>query len=142
MKKIIIGQNVVDWACKTHGVTTGYTAAVGIGVESNGKIVGAVIYHEWNGASIRIHVVSNNSGHWATREWFHVIFSYAFDQLKVKRITGFTPESNKRALEFNKKVGFVVETKIVDAELDGNLLVLKMNRNDCKWIDYNKFPKE
>lgn len=139
MANIVIGQGVVDWAARTHGVNPGYTAAVGIGVEKDGEIQGAVIYHEWNGASIRIHVVSNGSKRWVTREWLHVVFMYAFDQLGVKRITGFTPEANKDALEFNKKVGFVEDARLEDAEPSGALVVLKMKKENCRWIDYKHF---
>lgn len=139
---IVIGQGVVDWACRTHGVKTGYTTAVGIGVEKDGEIQGAVVYHEYNGASLRIHVVSNKSKRWVTREWLHVIFMYAFDQAKVKRITGFTPASNSGALKFNKAVGFVEETRLVDAEPDGDLIVLKMTRDMCKWINYEAYPRK
>jgi RimJ/RimL family protein N-acetyltransferase len=137
---IVHGQAVVDWCCRTHGIKTGYTAAIGIGVTKGGELQGAVVYHEFNGASIRIHVVSNGSKRWVTREWLHVIFSYAFDQLKVKRITGFTPASNCAALKFNKSVGLVEETRLAGTEPDGDTVVLKMTRADCRWIDYSKFP--
>ena len=139
--KIVIGQAVVDWAALTHGVKAGYSGAIGIGVEKNGVIQGAVVYHEWNGGSIRIHVVSNHSKTWVTREWLHVIFYYAFDQLKVKRITGFTPEVNTAALEFNKRVGFVEEARLKDNEATGDTIVLKMTRKDCRWIDYKRYKR-
>ncbi len=141
MRRIVIGQHVVDWAARTHGVNPGYTAAVGIGVERDGEIQGAVVFHEFNGASIRIHVVSNKSASWITREWLHVIFSYAFDQCKVKRVTGFTPEVNAHALQFNKRIGFVEEARLKDAEPTGDVVVLKMTRDNCRWIDYEHFPR-
>lgn len=140
---IVHGQAVVDWVAKNRGYAGGYSLAVGIGVAATpdaSTLRGAVVYHEYSGASVRVHVASDGSRRWVTREWLHVIFMYAFDQLKVKRITGMVPEANTAALNFDKSVGFVEEARMKDADPGGDVIILKMTRDMCRWINYAKFP--
>ncbi len=141
-KRIAIGQHVVDWIAQKRGYSHGYGPAIGIGVQDDaGNILGGVIFHEYNGASFRMHVVSDGTKKWVTREWLHVIFSYAFDQAKAKRLIGMVPASNVDAIRFEKNVGFVEEARMQDAELDGDTIIMKMTKDMCRWINYDKFPK-
>ena len=48
---------------------------------------------------------------------------------------GQVPASNVRALEFDRKLGFIEETRIKDVFPDGDLVVLSMKREDCKWLN-------
>lgn len=138
---VVIGPGVVEYVERVNGRKDPYSGyPVGIGIEKDGKLAGGIVFHEFNGANVFIHVASDHPKRWVTREWLHVIFSYAFDQMKVKRVTGIVPESNKTALDFDLSVGFVIESRLTDAHPQGDMLVIKMTRDACRWIDYRRFP--
>lgn len=115
-----------------------YGEAVGIGIEREGKLVGGIVYHEYNGAQIVIHVASDGTRRWINREFLFVIFDYAFRQLELNRVTGIVAASNIAALNFDKRVGFVEESRMKDAHPDGDLIILKMTKADCRWLHWKK----
>lgn len=138
---IVIGPGVVEYVQRVNNRKDGYGYAVGIGVERDGKIIGGVALHDFNGTNIFIHVASDCPNRWLNREFLHCVFSYAFDVAKVTRITGIVAQGNIKAYEFDTSVGFIEETRMKDAHPTGDLIVLKMTRPLCKWISYERFPK-
>lgn len=137
---IVIGPGVVEYVERVNKRRDPYGGdPVGIGIERDGKIIGGVVFHEYNGSNFFIHVASDHPGRWVNREWLHVIFSYAFDRCKVKRITGIVTEANAKALNFDLDVGFEIEARLKDAHPTGDMLVIKLTRDTCKWIDYERF---
>ncbi len=139
---VVIGPGVVEYVERVNGREDPYSGyPVGIGIEKEGKLIGGIVFHEFNGANVYIHVASDHPKRWVTREWLHVIFSYAFDQMKAKRITGIVPESNKVAYDFDLSVGFEVEATLKDAHPKGDMKVIRMTRDKCKWINYERFSK-
>jgi RimJ/RimL family protein N-acetyltransferase len=73
---------------------------------------------------------------WATRDFLWALFDYPFNQLGCKKVFGQVPESNKRALEIDLKLGFKVVARIKDVFPDGACLVLALARKDCRWLNY------
>ena len=69
-----------------------------------------------------------------TREWFNVLFGYAFNQLKVKKIMGVVDSTNIKALQFDAHIGFVEEATIKDAGKHGDLIILTMTRQQCRFL--------
>ena len=134
MKSITIGPHVVDWVAKRTGEHGNYGAAVGIGLHDHGKLVAGVVFNEFNGANMCMHVASDESKRWMNRELLWFVFHYAFEQAKVKRLTGIVAESNKAAIEFDKHIGFSEEARLKDAHPDGDLIVMVMHRSDCRWL--------
>ena len=68
-----------------------------------------------------------------------ITFDYPFNQLGVKKLIGQVPSSNLKALEFDKKLGFKEEARISDVFPDGDLIVLSMRREDCRWLKIRGF---
>lgn len=103
-----------------------------------GKLLGGVIYQNYMTRSIVIHVASFARG-WLTRDLLWAIFDYPFNRLKVEKILGFVPSTNRRALDFDMNVGFTIAAVIPDvvsAPLgeQGDLVVLSMTRAECRWL--------
>lgn len=98
-----------------------------------GKFLGGVIYQRFLGRSVEVHVAGFDP-HWLTRDMLWAIFDYPFNRMGVEKIIGVVPSTNTRALEFDKKIGFEVETKILDAVPGGDLIVLSMCRQQCRWL--------
>jgi len=130
---IVIGPGVVEWVAnrtRDHG----FGAAIGIGWEKNGALIAGVVFNEYNGANICMHVASDGSKKWMAREYLWTCFDYPFNQAKVQRITGLVGEGNMNARSFDEHIGFRLETRLRGAHPTGDLLVYCMWRDDCKWL--------
>lgn len=103
-------------------------------VGASGELLGGVIYDGFTGPCIFAHQASF-SKHWLSRDMLWVIFDYPFNQLSCKKICGTIPSSNQALLAFNVKLGFKVEAVIKDAYRDGDMLVMSMKRDECRWLD-------
>ena len=99
----------------------------------DGRLLGGVIYKEFTGASVQAHIAGFGPN-WLGRDLLWVIFDYPFNQLGVSKIFGPVPETNKAALAFDYKLGFKYVTTIPGVFLDGGLIVLEMDRVDCRWL--------
>ena len=134
---IVHGPKVVEWVAKRTNEYGNYGAAVGIGVERNSEIIGGVALNEYNGANINMHTAAS-VGNWLSREYLFCIFDYCFRQVGVNRVTALIGEGNTHALKFVNKVGFVEECRIKRAHPSGDLVVLVMWPENCKWTKWNR----
>lgn len=103
--------------------------------DRDGELLGGVIYQNFTRESIAMHTAGFND-RWVTRDLIWVCFHYPFVQLGVKRIFGQVPETNTKALEFDLWFGFKILTKIDGVFPDGGAIVLVLEREDCKWLNY------
>ena len=67
--------------------------------------------------------------------FIHEIARHLFLQCGRKRIFGLVPSNNAKALKLDKHIGMVEVARIPDALAEGvDYVVLRMNREDCKWL--------
>lgn len=97
------------------------------------ELWGGVTYTGYTGTSMGIHVAGFRSD-WINKDMLWVAFDYPFVQLKCSKLFGQVPASNRKALEFDLKLGFIEEARVKDVFPDGDLLVLAMKREDCRWL--------
>ena len=138
MKQIVIGQPVVDWVARSMKRGEGYGLSAGIGLEEDGRLIAGVVYNEWNKVNINMHVASDKTARWMTREYLWMCFDYPFNQLKVKRITAFIEDENTEAIRFDTHLGFKYETRMKDAYVNGDILIYVMRREDCRWLNIKR----
>lgn len=98
-----------------------------------GELFGGVIFKGYTGSSIAGHIAGIAPG-WINRDMLWVMFDYPFVQLKCLKLLGEVPSRNLKALDFNFKLGFKVEARISDVFPDGDLIILSMRREDCRWL--------
>lgn len=123
---------VGPWVCEKAGgcYVPGDTA---IGVEVDGDLRVGVMYNGYTGASISIHSRCDDPR--ATSRMFYAhIFGYAFNQLKVRRLTGLVSSANHRAQRIDEKLGFQREAVLADYFPDGDAIVYIMRRKDCRFL--------
>ena len=130
---IVCGHKVIEYVANLTNDFGDFGAAVGIGVEKNGELVGGVVFNEYNGPNINMHCASTDK-RWLSKEALRFFFAYPFEQVKVKRITALVGEKNDKSIKLIEGVGFRYETKLSDAHPTGDLLVYVMNKKDCKWL--------
>lgn len=114
---------------------THYNPAVDtcISTMRNDEVTGGVIYKDYTGASITMHVASFSKT-WGNRDMLWVCFHYPFIQLNCRKVFGQVPADNCNALQFDIKLGFKEEARIKDVFPSGDLILLSMYREDCRWL--------
>lgn len=110
------------------------TYDVCISRSSKGELLGGSLFTNFTGRSICIHVGSF-ANHWINKDLLWVTFHYPFIQLGCDKLIGLVPSYNERALEFDRKLGFKEETIIRDVYPEGDMIVLSMYKDDCRWIN-------
>lgn len=126
-------KKVGPWVCqRTGGTWTGDGSA--IGYEKDGKLIAGVLYDQYNGRSACMHVASDGSRKWMTRDYLWICFDYPFNQLKLNKLLGLVDSTNEKALAFDKHLGFVEEAIIKDAGKHGDLVILSMTRQQCRFL--------
>ena len=136
MRNIVIGQQVVDWvASRTN---SDYGKAVGFGIDRDGQLIAGVVFNDYNGVNIDMHVASDGSKRWMTKELLWMVFDYAFNQAKVNRITGLVAATNVAARRFDEHIGFTLEATLKGAHPEGDLLVYVLWREQCRWLNWSR----
>lgn len=106
----------------------------GICQVKDGEVISAVLYAEYNGPNIFMHVAASPGRRWMTRHYLHEAFKYPFVTLGVKRITGWVEASNMEARKFDEHLGFRLEAVLEGAASDGgDVLLYVMKREWCRY---------
>lgn len=139
---IVVGCDdiVGPWVCSrtggewSEGMTT-------IGLAKNNVLIAGVCYDSFNGVAINMHVASDGSKRWLDRGFLYTCFDYPFNQLGCKRINGLVSKANVAAQRFDESLGFELEASLKDAHPEGDLLIYRMFRKDCRWLNLRKGVK-
>jgi RimJ/RimL family protein N-acetyltransferase len=99
----------------------------------NGKLVGAVGFHGFNGASCFVHMAGDPG--WMTRGLMETAVRYAFVTRELNMIFGLVPSGNTKAREIDLRMGFEELQTIPGAHPDGALHLLVMKRENCRWLE-------
>lgn len=99
-----------------------------------GKLIGGVLYDNFLKRSIHMHVASMDKS-WLTRDFLFRAFSYPFYTCGVEVIYAPVQSTNEHALQFDKRIGFEEEIRLIGAIPDGDLVILSMRIHQCRWLD-------
>jgi RimJ/RimL family protein N-acetyltransferase len=105
-----------------------------IGQEIDGAVKAVVAFDNILDKSCEMHtaaIVPN----WISKDLLWACFDYPFNILKVKVILATVASTNTEALKLDRHLGFVDKAYIEDAHIDGDLVILAMRREDCRWLD-------
>lgn len=125
---------VGPWVCERTGAAYVPGAGQALGLERDGELVAGVLFDQFNGRSVCMHVASDGSRAWLTREYLAMCFHYGFCQLGVKKIIGLVDSKNEAALHFDLALGFRIEKSIADAGRTADLVILSMTKEQCRWL--------
>jgi RimJ/RimL family protein N-acetyltransferase len=105
-----------------------------IGQEIDGEVKAVVAFDNILDKSCEMHtaaIVPN----WISKDLLWASFDYPFNILKVKVILATVASTNTEALKLDRHLGFVDKAYIEDAHIDGDLVILAMRRENCRWLD-------
>ena len=98
-----------------------------------GELIGGVIFSAYTGASINIHMAGFKKN-WVNKDMLWVAFHYPFEQLGVKKMFGQVGAHRPEILKIDMQLGFSIETIIKDVYPEGDMYVLSMYKEDCRWL--------
>lgn len=105
----------------------------GLGLEQDGELVAGVIIESYTGRNANIHVAGIGK-HWLNRNYLAVVFDFCFNRLGLQRLTGLVEAGNTAALRFDTHLGFKHEHTMPDGGRHGDLHILCMRREDCRYL--------
>ncbi len=108
----------------------------GIGLEKDGDLVAGVLYEGFNGQNVWMHVAGAPGSRWMNRELLRYSFHYPFNEMGVRRISGYVNASNTQARRLDEHLGFVPEARLRGAAPDGDDVILYvMWRENCRFLE-------
>lgn len=125
--------SVAAWVCEKIGQPNHGKYAC-FGWLEKGQIVAGIIFDDYNGANIYAHAAGRFYGAPYFDEFMTAIWDYTFRQLGCKRVTGTVKAKNLKCIDFYKRVGFEEEILMIDASPDGNVIQIKLTKENCRWI--------
>ena len=120
------------WLMSRIGGTYLAGRGVYIGLERNGLICAVAGFEDYNTASMMGHLAVDGGRMDLT--WIKYCFRYVFDIAKVIKLIGMVSSDNTRAYNMNKKFGYIEEAVIKDACKNGDMILMTMTREQCKYI--------
>src|SRR5574343_481904 len=139
--KLVFNQKyrVGAWVAEQVEQSIPWCGFYAMGVEIDGEIVAGVVFDAFNGANCTVHIAIARRGRFLLDLFSHVC-EYAFNQCKMKRITGMVPASKPKVLAFDLHLGFREEFVMQDAAHDGGPLhILVMRPDDAqRWLQRGK----
>lgn len=129
------GRRIADLAGSDFDVTKNPVISR---VDRGGHFMGGVFYSDFTGVSIRGHM-AGLAPNWPTPTFLWMAFDYPFNQLGVKTLLITVPSTNLRAMQINRRLGFKEIYRIPDAIPDGDIVMMSMWPEECRWITR---PKE
>ena len=102
-----------------------------LGLKRDGKYVAGVIYENFNHRSFTCHIAITGR---MTTAFLYAIFDYPFNMCDVEKIIGPVASENAESLRLVKKMGFTEEARIKDAHPLGDIVLLTMLKEDCRFL--------
>lgn len=94
----------------------------------------AVGYNTFIGNTCFMHTVIQKP-EFMSKDIIRQAFGFPFIDCKVKHVLAPVEASNTEALEFNERLGFERILTLKDGANDGDLVVLQMTRENCRWLE-------
>jgi len=128
---ITSGPDVGEWVCSQTG--GGYHAerSNAIGLRRGEELVCGVVYENWNGRSIVCHIAFRGR---LTPAYLGAVFDYPFNVCKVDKIIAPIGSGNVKAITLVSKMGFIEEGRIKNADTDGDIVLLTLTRDACRYL--------
>lgn len=117
--------------------------AKAIGVTRGSKMLAGFVFERFNGVHVEASIAAEPGARWATRPVLRGICGYPFNTLGCKAITSVISASNLLSIKTALQFGFEGEATLRFAAHDGgDLVVMKLYRENCRWLEDGKRKRE
>lgn len=129
---------VAQWVASRIPLMEVSPKAVALGVVQDETLIAGVVYEQYNGVHMQVAIAAEPGTPWASRQTLRHLFGYPFNQMNCTAISVLVAATNLQSLNLATKLGFELEAMIKYAAQDTSpLIVLKMYRETCRWIEQN-----
>lgn len=137
MELVINDRKIGDFVALNSDAPSKYTPenSVCFGLLNKGNIVGGVVFNDYNGRHVKMHVSSDGNKRWLNKSLIYSCMHYAFCVMNVRRITAEIDASNDVCIRNAWKMGFEVEALLKDAGPKTDLMVMVMFKERCKYLE-------
>ena len=135
MKRIVVDTDrIVAFVREYYGLSRS-DGQKGIGLETDGELVGGVVFDDWTIHNIFMHVASKPGVNWLTRDFLRIVYDYPFNQLGCSRVSAWIEDSNIRSKKFCEHLGYKKEALLSGAARDGgDVHIYRMRKEECKYV--------
>ena len=129
---IVNNKDVAKWVAeKTTGLYSDNSPALGL--LKDGQLICGVSYDHWNGRSIFANMVVEGR---MSPAFVAAIFDYAFNVCNAEKIIVSVVSNNERSIRLAKKMGFIEEARIKNADPNGDFVFLTLAKDQCKFLEH------
>lgn len=135
--RIIYGEDerCLRWASERLGGIEFRYDAKAIGSERRGELVAVCVFDTFSANDCQMHIASDGSRRWLTREFLVHAFAFPFIQCNLNRVTGMVAANNNDAIRFDERLGFRREGYHPLAGSNGeDIISFGLLRRDCRFI--------
>jgi RimJ/RimL family protein N-acetyltransferase len=134
MNRLIFGADdyLKTWVAKQIGID-GFGPSVAIGVQRDGEIIAAAVYHDLRQGQIEASIAAT-SRRWASRSVLHTLFTYPFYQVGANRLLVQCSEANDKTMKIVRQLGFTEEGRLRQLYAPHDAVLWGMLRKECQWI--------
>ena len=136
MKEVVYEpvEEMISWA-EAHTRMRYRPDAKAIGIRDETGYRGIVVFDSFTKTGCWVHVASDGSRKWITRELIIRTFAYPFIRLEYPRINAFVSVDNHDAVAFNENFGWTREGVLREGGENGeDLILFGMLRRECRWL--------
>lgn len=106
-----------------------------IGREKDGEICAVIVFDTWSDGDCLIHVVSDGSKRWFSREFVIRAMAFPFLQVGNRAITALVLASNAPSIAMCEHFGFQREGLLRRRGPNGeDMILFGLLREECRWL--------
>jgi len=122
--------SILQWASRQ--LQCNFGPAYTIANFKDGKISCVVVFHNQKLSGCEVSIVSERG---LSKGFIEIVFGYAFQLAKLRRLSALIEISNQESINLVERLGFVREGLLRHAADNGNdLYVYGMLKEECKWV--------
>ena len=126
-------ERIGAWVAERVGQTADWGSFYALGIIKGEEVIAGVVINNYNGSNATCHISIAQQTKLLV-PLFHHVCEYAFNQCKLKRLTGMVPTNEPDIIEFDKHLGFEEEFVMKDGAPDADMQILVMRPDNCRWL--------
>lgn len=103
-------------------------------LNEDGTPLVVVVFDRFSPYNCEMSIASDGTRRWYSREFVGICFRYAFNQMKLNRVTVVVEEDNEKSLKMCRQLGYVEEGRLVQWYGDVDGIAFRMLKKECKWL--------
>ena len=130
---ILANRNIPEWVMQ--GIGKHHEGMFGIGEIREGQLIAGIAFENKKAKSIWGHQkieAPPSKAFWITAA------DYIFNHCKCERMSATVEADNAKAIRLNLHIGFVIEHVLKDAGDNGDLLIMTLWKDNCRFLKWVK----